>query len=63
MDFGKRVKARLIEMDKNQLWLIEEVRKVYPCYLESAYMSKILSGKRKAPKIRKHICEILNIEE
>jgi hypothetical protein len=62
-DFGHKVKTKLLKLKKNQTWLIDEVKKKHNCFLDSAYMSKILSGERQAPKIRKVICEVLDIKE
>lgn len=62
-DFEYKVKNKLLKMKKSQSWLIEEVKKIHNCYLDSAYMSKILSGKRQAPEIRKAICDVLGITD
>lgn len=61
-DFEYKVKNKLLEMKKNQSWLIEEVKKRYDGFLDSAYMSRIISGKRQAPEIQKVICSVLGIE-
>lgn len=62
-DFEYKVKVELLKLKKNQAWLIDEVKKRHDCFLDSAYMSKIISGKRQAPEIRKAICEVLDIKE
>lgn len=62
-DFEYKVKNKLLKLKKNQAWLIDEVKKRHDCFLDSAYMSKIISGKRQAPEIRKTICEVLDIAE
>ena len=62
-DFEYKVKNKLLKMKKNQAWLIDEVKKKHDCFLDSAYMSKIISGKRQAPEIKKAICEVLGINE
>lgn len=62
-DFGLCVKTKLLQMGKSQNWLIDEVNKKTGLFVDSGYMYKILTGKRKAPKIVKAIKEILNIEE
>lgn len=62
-DFEYRVKERLLFLKKTQSWLIDEIKKRHNCFLDSAYMSKIISGKRDAPEIKKLVCEILGIEE
>ncbi len=62
-NFEYKVKNKLLKMKRNQAWLIDEVKKKHDCFLDSAYMSKIISGKRQAPEIRKAICEVLGITE
>jgi hypothetical protein len=62
-DFEYTVKHKLLKLKKNQAWLIDEVKKRHDCFLDSAYMSKIISGKRQAPEIRKAICDVLGITD
>lgn len=61
-EFGVEVKTKLIEINKNQTWLIEEVRKETGMYVDTGYLNKIFTGKRKAPKIRDAITKILAME-
>ena len=45
-DFGKAVKIRLIELDKTQAWLIEQVKE--RCgdeFFDSSWLHRILTGK------------------
>lgn len=58
-DYGKWVKKRLIDMDKNQTWLIEQIQAVTGLYCDGGYLSKIFNGKRAAPKIVGTIDELL----
>ena len=45
-DFGKAVKKRLIDLDKTQSWLIEQVReKTGDMSFDSSWLHRILSGK------------------
>lgn len=44
-DFGKQVRIRLIEMDKTQEWLIEQVKARTGDFFDSSYLHRILSGK------------------
>lgn len=44
-DFGKAVKIRLIELDKNQEWLIEQVKERTGDFFDSSYLHRLLSGK------------------
>ena len=60
--FGKQVKKRLVDIDKNQSWLIDEVRKRTGLFVDSGYLWRILTGARHAPRVTEAICEILNIE-
>ena len=60
-DFGLCVKTKLLQMGKEQKWLEEAVSEKTGLYVDSGYMYKILTGKRKAPKITDAICEVLEI--
>lgn len=62
-DFGKRVKIRLIDINCDQNWLIEQVRQKTGLYFDSSYLWKIMVGRAKTPSIVKAICEILELEE
>ena len=62
-DFGKAVKIRLIELDKNQAWLIEQVKEKTGLYFDDGYMWKVLSGVLSTPKIMAAIREILDMSE
>lgn len=62
-EFGKEVKKRLVDIDCNQNWLIEQVRIKTGLYFDSSYMSKILTGQLATPGIIQAIREILNISE
>ena len=61
-EFGLCVKTELLKEKQSQKWLEEEITKKTGLYVDSGYMYKILTGKRKAPKIVEAICEILNIK-
>ena len=62
-EYSKRVKKRLIDMDKNQIWLIESVRERTGLFLDSAYLTRILQGKRNPKKIIRAINDILEVEK
>ena len=62
-DFGLLVKAKLLQKNKTQKQLAEEVTNKTGLYVDSGYMYKILTNKRNAPKIVDAICEILSIEK
>jgi hypothetical protein len=60
-EFGKKIKIALIDLEKNQNWLIEQVREKTGLYFDSSYLFKIMSGTKNSPKIINAIKEILNI--
>lgn len=62
-DFGKRIKMRLVEMDKNQKWLIEEVKAKTGLYFDTSYIHKIMTGQIATPSIVNAICEVLDIKQ
>lgn len=60
--FGKDIGKRLIDLDKPQTWLIEEVRNKTGLYFDDSYMYKIKTGQLSTPKIVHAIREILDIQ-
>ena len=69
-DFGKAVKIRLIEMEKTQTWLIEQVKEqTGDRSFDTSWLHRILSGKLPAegrgdkPGKAQVIREILCLEE
>lgn len=62
-DFGKEIKKRLIDIDKTQNWLIEQVRNKTGQYFDDSYLYKIMVGKRPAPVIVQTIREILDFSK
>lgn len=62
--FGKKVLKRLVDLEKSQEWLIQQVRERSggKCF-DSRYLSRILRGQSKAETMRKTICEVLGIEQ
>lgn len=61
-DYGKRIKMRLVELGKDQNWLIQQVTERTGMYFDSGYMHKIMTGKNKSKNITKSIDEILGFE-
>lgn len=61
-DYGKRIKMRLLELGKNQNWLIEQVKDKTGLYYDSGYMTKILNGSAKSSNITSAIDEILGFD-
>lgn len=62
--FGLEVKTKLLgPPTRTQAWLAEQVREKTGLYVDDAYLSKILTGQRSAPKIVGAIREILNLPD
>lgn len=59
--FGKKIKKRLVDLDKKQSWLIDQVVSKTGLYFDDSYLYKVMTGQRNAPKIVQAICEILDI--
>ena len=59
--FGKDIKKKLVDIDKPQIWLIEQVREQTGLYFDDSYMYKIQTGQLATPKIVKAIREILDL--
>lgn len=62
-DYGKTIKKRLIDMEKPQKWLIQEVSRVTGLYFDDSYLNKIMTGKIATPSIVRGINQVLSIEE
>lgn len=60
-DFGKQVKIRLIEIDKNAKWLCGEVASSTGKYFDESLLSKICTGKNKNYRFINVIKDILKI--
>jgi len=61
--FGKEIKKRLVDIERPQVWLIEQVRERTGLYFDRSYMYKIQTGQLTTPKITQAIREILNLPE
>lgn len=61
-EYGLRIKMRLLELGKNQNWLIEEVANRTGLYFDSGYLHKILTGTEKSEKVLTAINDILGLE-
>ena len=60
--FGLEVKTKLLgPPNRTQTWLAEQVSQVTGMYVDSAYLSKIFTGQRNAPKVVQAIRDILEI--
>jgi hypothetical protein len=58
-EYGKRVKTKLVEMDKPQSWLIDEVANKTQMFVDSSLLNKILTGRVRSERITAAIDEIL----
>lgn len=56
------MKKRLIDIDRTQDWLVEQVKEKTGMFMDDGYLSKVFTGKRQAPKIVQAINEILGLE-
>lgn len=61
--FGKEVKKALVDMGETQDWLMRRVESNTGLFVDNGYLYKILTGRRKAPKIVQAIREILDLPE
>lgn len=61
--FGKAIKKKLVDLDKRDSWLIEQVHEQTRLYFDRSYLHKILTGKLDTPKIVQTIKEILDISD
>ena len=61
--FGKAIKKKLIDLDKNHSWLINEVCMRTGLYFDRSYLHKIMTGMLETPKVVQAIRDILDIPE
>ena len=61
--FGKEIKKRLVDIDKNQEWLIAQVKADTGLYFDSSYLYKVLTGTIATQSIVSSICRILDISQ
>lgn len=61
--FSKEVKRRLVDIEQSQTWLAQMVSKDTGLKVDDAYLSNILSGRRKSEKIISSIKRVLEMEE
>ena len=59
--FGKEIKKKLIDMERNQGWLIAQVKEKTGLYFDSSYLFKVMAGKKCTPKIVAAITDVLGI--
>lgn len=61
--FGKNVKHRLIDLDKTNGWLIDEIKRRSDGYMDTSFMAKLMSGKVTSKPKENLINQILQEEE
>ena len=59
--YGKQIKKRLVDIDKPQVWLIEQVHKDTGLYFDDSYLHKIMTGKNNNLKIKASIEKVLGM--
>lgn len=62
VDFGKAVKKTLIDREKTQAWLCQEITARTGLFVDGSYLNRIYNGERNAPKIVEAIRDILDIQ-
>ena len=60
-DFRKEVKKKLIDEDKTQRWLTEEVNKKLGNKSDYAYINRVINGIQRSKPVMNAISEILGI--
>lgn len=59
--YGKEVCKRLVDMDKQKVWLMEEIRKRTGLYMDSSYLNKILNSGKGSQKILEAIHDAIGV--
>ena len=62
-EFGKSIAKKLIDLDRPQIWLIEQVKARTGLYFDDSYLYKIKTGQCATPKIVQAIREILDLPD
>lgn len=60
-EFGKQIEIALIQMNKRNDWLIEQVKEDTGRYFDRSYLHKVKTGEIETPGILHSIRKILNI--
>lgn len=59
-EYGKHIKARLVEMNQSQGWLVEEVKRHTGLYFDTWYLHRVMTGQYVSPKITEAIDKIID---
>lgn len=63
-EFGVRVKHRLVELNRTQLWLISETKKLLPNrYIDSSYLHKLMVGEAHSDTVCAAMMDVLDSAE
>lgn len=60
--FGKAIVKKLVDIERPQTWLIDQVKEKTGLYFDDSYLYKIRTGQLRTPKVVNAICEVLEIE-
>ena len=60
-EFGKEIGKRLIDIERPQGWLVDQVKAQTGLYFDDTYLYKIKTGRLSTPKIVQAIQKILNL--
>lgn len=60
--FGLSIKARLLDIDQTQEWLIAQAKQRTGMYVDSSNLNKLMTGQRNSQRLESAIREILNLE-
>ena len=61
-EFGQKVKIALVYKNKNQNWLIAEMKRQTLKYVDSSNLHKIMTAQIKSPDLEALISKILDID-
>ena len=63
-EFGVCVKHRLVELNRTQLWLISETKKLLPNrYIDSSYLHKLMVGEVQSDTVCAAMMDVLDSAE
>lgn len=62
-EFGKEIKKKLVDLDKTQEWLMQQVRNDTGKYFDCWYLHRILTGTSATQSMITSICKILDLPQ
>lgn len=60
-ELGKEISKRLIDIERPQAWLVDQVKEQTGLYFDDSYLYKIKTGRLSTPKIIQAIQKILDL--